>query len=218
MPNQSGNVYGLTILSPIIDDPKAEVSHSVAIRNYLSQLPRDERGPFAQLSSTHLCRMVVLDDAVFVGYPAHEEHLKSSYLVFEANFDGDLETYLKRMAREVPDLVDATWGHCVGYPTLADVDKFVDYMKKCQLTTTFYFADVNDKTVQQTLRALQIQSGLATFIERNQGRSPAEIQTAFAEFWASVQAASPLLPGAKGVGTLPCFIGDAMSAKGPSFS
>src|SRR5215471_12715553 len=131
MPNQSGNVYGLTILSPIIDDPKREVSHSVAIRRYLSQLDRDERGPFAKVSSTHLCRLVVMDDVVFVGHPAHEEHLKSSYLVFETNFDGDLETYLRCMAREIPDVVDAIWGHCVGYPTLADPDKFVAYMKQC---------------------------------------------------------------------------------------
>jgi len=218
MPNRSGNVYGLTILSPILDEAKREISHSVAIRNYLAQLPRDERGPFARLSSTHLCRMVVLDDVVFVGYPAREEHLKSSYLVFETNFDGELETYLGRMAREIPELVEATWGHCVGYPGVSDVDGFVAYMKRCQVTTTFYFADVNDKTVQQTLRALQIQSGLATFIERNQGKPAAEIQAAFADFWAAVQSASPLRPGAKGVGVLPCFITDTMSAKGPSFS
>jgi hypothetical protein len=138
--------------------------------------------------------------------------------VFESNFDGDLETYLGRMAREIPDVVEAIWGHCVGYPGCTDANNFVAYMKKCQLTTTFYFADVNDKTVQETLRALQIQSGLATFIERNQGKRPAEIQSAFTEFWASVQDAPGLLPGAKGVGTLPCFITDAMAAKGPSIT
>jgi hypothetical protein len=218
MPNRSGSVYGLTILSPIINDAKAEVSHSVALRQYLAQLPRDDKSPFARVSSTHLARLVVMDDVVFVGYPAHEEHLKSSYLAFETNFDGDLERYLTRMATEIPEMVDAVWGHCVGYPTLRDVREFVEYMKRCQLTTTFYFADVNNKTVQETLRALQIQSGLATFIERNQGKSPAEIQAAFAEFWADVQRAEPLLPGAKAVGALPCFMTEKVSAKGPSLT
>ena len=35
-----------------------------------------------------------MDDVVFVGTPAREEHLKSKYLVFETNFDGDLDAYL----------------------------------------------------------------------------------------------------------------------------
>jgi hypothetical protein len=218
MANQSGSVYGLTILSPIINDDSLDVSHSVAIRCYLAGMARDEKSAFATVSSTHLARLVVLDDVVFVGHPAIEEHLKSSYLVFETNFDGELETYLTRMAREIPRVVDEIWGHCVGYPGAGDVGKFVAYMKRCQITTTFYFADVNDKTVQQTLRALQIQSGLATFIERNQGKSPAEIQTAFAEFWTAAQAAPPLLPGARQISPLPCFISSAMSAKGPSAS
>ncbi|HLJ86629.1 MAG TPA: hypothetical protein VKZ53_07380 [Candidatus Angelobacter sp.] len=205
MANQSGSVYGLTVLSPVLDDPEAEVSHNVAIRKYLSTLPRDESSPFSKVSSTHMARLVVMEDVVFVGHPAHEEHLKSQYLVFESNFDGDLDTYLTRMAQEIPDAVESVWSHCVGYPGLKNVRAFVAYIKRCQLTTTFYFADVNNKTVQQTLRALQIQSGLARFIELNQGKPPSEIQSAFAEFWNSVETASPLAPGAKGVGELPCF-------------
>ena len=55
-------------------------------------------------------------------------------------------------------------------------------MKRCQVETTFYFADVNDKTVQQTLRALQTQSAVASFIEKNQGKPPDELQRAFVEF------------------------------------
>ena len=47
------------------------------------------------------------------------------------------------------------------YPGVKDADAFVAYMKKCQVDTTFYFADVNNKTVQQTLRALQAQAAVA---------------------------------------------------------
>ena len=36
MPNQNGNVYGLTILSPIINAPDGDVSHDCAIRYYLA--------------------------------------------------------------------------------------------------------------------------------------------------------------------------------------
>jgi hypothetical protein len=65
MPNQSGSTYGLTILSPIKDDPHAEISPSLAIRMHLQTLPVDGSGPFGRVSSTHMARLVVLDDVVF---------------------------------------------------------------------------------------------------------------------------------------------------------
>jgi hypothetical protein len=182
MANKSGSVYGLTILSPIKDDPKSEVSPNLALRTYLSKLPRHRNSPFAKVSSTHFARLVVMDDVVYVGMPACEEHLQSKYLVFESNFDGALDTYLERMAVEIPETVDAVWKHCVGFPGAADVAAFKVYMKKCQIETTFFFADVNDKTVQQTLRALQTQSAVAAFIARHQGAPPNVLQAAFAHF------------------------------------
>ena len=195
MPNQSGNIYGLTILSPIINGADGDVSHDCAIRDYLANLPRDHRSLFAKVSSTHLARLVVMDDVVFVGTPAREEHLQSKYLVFETNFDGDLDTYLMRMAREAPEEVHAVWKHCVGYPGVQDAEAFAEYMKKCQIETTYFFADVNNKTVQQTLRALKVQSGLAHFIETNQGKSAAEIQAAFRQFLDKVRRAPEPLAG-----------------------
>jgi hypothetical protein len=193
MANISGKVYGLTILSPIIEDNRLEICHSMELRWYLSQLPRDCHSPFAQLSSTYLARLVVMDDVVFVGHPAHEDHLKSRYLIFETNFDGDLDTYLRRMATETKEFVEAVWKHCVGYPGTNDVDAFIAYMKKCQLNTTFYFADVNDQTVESTLTALKTQAALAHFMEKHEGVPAAELQRAFREFYQRLSK-SPALP------------------------
>jgi hypothetical protein len=195
MANQNGQVYGLTILSPIIEDVRLDICHSMELRWYLGHLPRDHRSPFAQISSTYLARLVVMDDVVYVGAPACEEHLKSRYLIFETNFDGDLDTYLTRMARETPEFVEAVWKHCVGFPGVSDVGAFVAYMKKCQITTTFFFADVNDRTVQQSLKALQTQSALAHFIEKNQGKPPAEMQREFGALLDSITHAPLPLPG-----------------------
>jgi hypothetical protein len=195
MANQNGQVYGLTILFPIIEDVRLDICHSMELRWYLGHLPRDHRSPFAQISSTYLARLVVMDDVVYVGAPACEEHLKSRYLIFETNFDGDLDTYLTRMARETPEFVEAVWKHCVGFPGVSDVGAFVAYMKKCQITTTFFFADVNDRTVQQSLKALQTQSALAHFIEKNQGKPPAEMQREFGALLDSITHAPLPLPG-----------------------
>jgi hypothetical protein len=195
MSNQSGQVYGLTILSPIIEDDRLDICHAMELRWYLGHLPRDHKSPFALISSTYLARLVVMDDVVYVGTPAREEHLKSRYLVFETNFDGDLDTYLTRMARETPDFVENVWKHCVGYPGVSDIAAFIAYMKKCQITTTFYFADVDNRTVQRSLKALQTQSALACFIEKHQGKPPAEIQREFGALLHSMNTAPPPVPG-----------------------
>ena len=155
MPNQNGSVYGLTILSPIIVDDKATPSHDLQIRRYLATLPTGEESPFAMAPGTHLARLVVMDDVIFVGLPATEEHLKSKYLVFESNCDGDLDRYLRGLAAGAPAHLDAIWSHCVGYPGAADPENFANYMKACQIETSLYFAAVNDKTVSESLRAFK---------------------------------------------------------------
>jgi hypothetical protein len=195
VPNQSGSIYGLTILSPIKDKQHVKISPSLAIRMYLQSLPVDSRGPFAKVSSTHMARLVVLDDVVYFGMPSCEEHLQSKYLIFESNFDGKLDDYLTRLATEAKEEVDGIWQHCIGYPGLENVPAFIAYMKRCQVETTFYFADVNDKTVQQTLRALQTQSAVASFIEKNQGKSSADLQKAFVNFSNRLRNTAPPEPG-----------------------
>jgi hypothetical protein len=60
-------------------------------------------------------------------------------------------------------------------------------LKRCEVETTFYFANVNDKTVRQTLAALRTQSAVAHFIEQNQEKRGAELQKAFVRFLASLR-------------------------------
>jgi hypothetical protein len=198
MPNQNGTVYGLTILSPIIDDEKASPSHDLQIRNYLATLPTGEESPFALAPGTHLARLVVMDDVIYVGAPAIEEHLQSKYLVFESNLDGDLDAYLTGLAASAGHHFDAIWSHCVGYPGVSNPTAFIAYMKACQIETTFFFAAVNNKSVTETLRALQTQRAVADFIADHQGMEPARLQAEFAEF-ISVLNTRPLpKPGSAG--------------------
>ena len=199
MANKNGSVYGLTILSPIIDDERAVPSHDLQIRKYLTTLPLDQDSPFALAPGTHIARLVVMDDVIYVGMPACEEHLKSKYLVFESNFDGELEPYLAGLAKSVPKHLDAIWGHCYGYPGAANVEAFIRYMKACQIETTFFFAAVNDKSVPQTLRALQTQRSVAEFISEHQADDPARLQKEFSQFMKDIASAPTPRPGAGNV-------------------
>jgi hypothetical protein len=199
MANQNGSVYGLTLLCPILDDERAVPSHDLQIRKYLATLSTDAGSPFAIAPGTHLARLAVMDDVIYVGMPACEEHLKSKYLVFESNCDGDFDSYLRGLAAAIPQHLDAIWGHCTAYPGAADITKFLAYMKACQIDTTFFFAAVNNKSVTDTLSALQTQRAVADFIACHQGVEPTQTQREFLEFMKILQATPPPAPG--GVGT-----------------
>jgi hypothetical protein len=198
MPNQNGQVYGLTLLCPILTDGRANPSHDLAIRDYLSKLPTGAGSPFAIAPGTHMCRLVVMDDVVFVGAPAREEHLASKYLIFEANIDcasdSALDAYWSALAQKIPHHLNAVWSHCVGYPGTQNPAEFVRYMRACQLETTFFFAATNDKTREQTLKALQTQRAVADFIAAHQGMAAAELQRKFLAFAAHLQSLPAPLP------------------------
>jgi hypothetical protein len=178
MPSQNGKVYGLTLLCPILDDPMAIPSHDLQIRGHLAELPTGADSPFAIAPGTHLARLVVLDDVIYVGKPAREEHLQSKYLVFESNCDGNRDSYLNGLADAIPDELDNIWKHCTGYPSGGARDRaaFLAYMRKCEIETTFFFAPVNDKTRTETLRALHIKQAVAHFITTHQGMPASQVQ------------------------------------------
>ena len=200
MGNQNGKVYGLTLLCPILTDERASPSHDLQIRYYLAQLPTGADSPFTLSSSTHLARLVVMDDVVYVGAPACEEHLNSKYLIFETNCDRDLDAYMTELAATIPDVMDAVWQHCTGYPGVKNLPAFLEYMRNCQIETTFFFAAVNDKSRNETLWALQTQRSVAQFIVDHQGMEAAELQREFLAFAARLKAA-PLPPPAVFPGT-----------------
>ena len=196
MPNKSGSLYGLTVLSPIIDDDSATPSHDLQIRQYLATLATGEDSPFSRAPFTHLTRLAVMDDVIYVGMPSCEEHLKFKYLVWEANFDGELDAYLKALVKAAPEEIDAIWSHCVGYPGASNAAAFIEYMKSCQIGTTFYFAAVNDKSRTDSLKALQTQRAVADFIATHQGADPEHLQRDFIKFSATLKAAATPGPAA----------------------
>jgi hypothetical protein len=73
-------------------------------------------------------------------------------------------------------------------------------MRACQLETTFFFAAVNDKTVTETLRALETQRAVTDFIASHQGMEPVRLQAEFVAFAAALKAEPAPPPGSIGEG------------------
>ncbi|MCA9221149.1 MAG: hypothetical protein KDA71_12535 [Planctomycetales bacterium] len=197
MPNRSGQAYGLTALSPIIRDTGRTPAHETEIREFLGSLDREENSPFSKIPTMHLCRWTVIDDVPYQAHPAHEEHLKSKYLMFTANFDGDRDTTLALMAEHIPDTLNAIYRHCVGFEPVGvgNSQAFCRYIARCQITTSLFFADYPDARLSDVLRALQLQREFVPTMARLQGQSPAQVQQQFLAFAERMQNAPIPRPG-----------------------
>ena len=196
MANKSGNAYALTLLCPIIRGASTDSSgvkgesHTALLRDLLQSLHLNEESPMAQVPNTYLCRFWVLSDTVYQGKPAYLEHLNSEYLVFSSNFYGELEPYLTGMWNALKDGVLAILSHCVGAETVRDAASFIEYVKKCQVTTTFFFNGSTDEPLAQQLKNLYLKQEFSKFAFENQGKSAGDLQKAFREFVARAQPAN----------------------------
>ena len=195
MANQSGNVYGLTAFIPIkngaVEDGTVEgQSHASRVRELLQEwsFRPNEASPMAKVPNTYLCRFYVLNDVFYQGSPAAEEHLQSKYLVFSSNFHGELEPYLKDMWNYTQDELQKILQHCVAFDGVNSVDKFVDYIKHCQVETTFLFNGSTDDPLDEQLKSLYLKQAFSHFVFThhnliNKGaEKAAELQQAFKAF------------------------------------
>jgi len=195
MANKSGNAYALTVLCPIRNGvppgaPPGGQSYTALLRNQLQTLHVNEESPMAKVPNNYLCRFWVLSDVPYQGKPAFREHLKSDYLVFSSNFYGELEPYLEGMWKALEAGIRAILGHCFGSETVTNAKSFIEYIKKCQVTTTFFFNGSTDEPLAQQLKNLYLKQELSKFAFENQGKSAPELQAAFREFVQRTQPAN----------------------------
>lgn len=189
MANKNGNAYALTTLCPIRHGTPEECpeglagqSHSACLRYALQQVRVSEESPMARVPNTYLSRFYVLSDVVYQGKPAIREHLQSEYLVFSAEFYGELEPYVKGMWEAIEPEIRELLRHCYGFESNFDCARFIAYIKKCQVTTTFFFNGSTDEPLAVQLKGLYLKQEFSKFAFENQNKSPQEVQAAYREF------------------------------------
>ncbi|HZE75683.1 MAG TPA: hypothetical protein VE091_10275 [Gemmatimonadales bacterium] len=195
MPDRKDGAYLLTVLSPIMGGQTQGVAHAAAIRATLCDLGKRKDTPLARIPMLHLARWVVIDDVRSQGSPAREEHLRSKYLLFTADFDGDEPTgFLESLLEAVPDLAHSLWKHCVGFPGVKDRDAFCRYIERCRIETGLPVAAYGTYTLPEVLRALDVQRRMLAFIKSNQGKPAADLRPAFEAFLQELAAAPQPTP------------------------
>jgi len=185
MANKSGNAYGLTLLCPILRGltkqapaGMSDLTYADLIRVRLQQLTVNETSPMARVPNTFLCRFWVLNDVPYQGHPTVLEHLKSNYLVFSSNFHGELEDYLRGMWGAIEQDLRTILQYCVGFDHVTDVATFIEYIKACQVETTFYFNGSSDEPLAAHLKSLYLNQVLAMIAAANQVKSADDLRYA----------------------------------------
>jgi len=182
MSNRNGGLYGLTTLFPIIS-----TESGARLRARLRAFNADPRGsPLAAVPIIHMSRFVVIDRLPYQEFPAHDDHIKGSYLLFCCDFDGaDVSQLIHALLEHAPDFLANVWSHCAGFPTRQSADRIAAYFERRQLETNLYFVDRPDDTVEDVLRALRIKRAFAQFVIRlqRQNLSPDKLQREFLGMW-----------------------------------
>jgi len=157
-------------------------THTACLRYKLQKVRVSQDSPMALVPNTYLSRFYILTDVPYQGKPAHLDRLKSDYLVFSSNFYGDLEPYLEGLWKGIEADVRAIMQYCVGFETVRDAASFIEYVKKCQVETTFFFNGSTDEPLADQLKGLYLKQEFSKFAFENQGKGPRELRDAFRSF------------------------------------
>ena len=187
MPNHSGKAYALMVLCPLHSETGLDQSPEAFLRDLLNDLPQHERSPMAGVPNTYLCRFFVLNDVLYQSKPAELDHLKSKYLAFVAEIyapeESDVDDYLRDMWKaEGGTFVPKVWQYCRGFESVREPEQFVEYMRLCQVKTTFYFNGSTDESLAEQLKALYLKQEFTRFAYEHQGLPAAALQDAFRSF------------------------------------
>jgi len=174
--NVSGQAYGLTVLTPILD------GHLQELTEHLEALPEGPDSPLARVPGTHLARWVVIDQVKYQGHgQRHRDALSASRLLFTSNFDGPLDPYLQALRTGLAEDADAVWSHCRGYPGHHEGTAFASYLRAHALEAALFFAAYGGHTLEQVRSNLDERARLIEFALGAQGLGAADLKARFQE-------------------------------------
>ena len=161
--NQNGPSYCFMTLCPIQADVLDGAGAPVAeLRSLLNNIPQGPKSPFASVPTIHLARFVVIDNLPFEGFPQHEDLLGVPYLLCSMDISGQPREAVNGLLTQVPDFVASAWGRCIGFPGVSDREAFWKFLEGCQIETSFFFGGYPEATLDQVLRALDMQRRFTT--------------------------------------------------------
>jgi hypothetical protein len=180
--------YYLTVLTPIADDGDSRLQHLQQLEERLEMLRR-EPSPFAACESVHMARFVVIDELPLQLGDTRREFLSRNYLLFIAELSGEPNDFLDEIYHHDALFVESIWGHCFGFPRLAETLDgeegrpraqyrsvcFRRYMRRHEIKTLIPFAGVPNVSVREIKDAIATQERVTAFIAKHPPHTPAAV-------------------------------------------
>ncbi len=167
----------LTALSPIEyrhNDPDNRIATMLEV---IGDHEQDD-SPFRKCPMVHMARLQIIDQLVPPMGDTSGVHLKTKYLLFVVDLDGNNDDFLDCLYRVAPEFVHAIWGRCLGYPAYKGSVFFRRYIARCMFNNPLGYAGF-PLSVQETLRVLSRKQALAKWASDHQGLSDAELKAAW---------------------------------------
>ena len=200
MSSKRGNAYGLTLLIPIKHGSMDNISYVQSTRRAIASWRRHAGSPLARVPNTYLARLCLLNDVFYEGHQETEEHLANQYLVFSCNFYGDRDSYLKGMWRHSAQEIGDALQHCVGFQKAFDEQGFCQYIKSCEVNTSYFFNGSTDQPLEEQLKGLYLRQAFSHFAYLSQrfqtegAVGARRLQAAYREFAEQLQYDNPSEP------------------------
>ena len=135
----ANNITELTVIAPL-KRGKADQLRGILEKRMSAYKQGIMKSPIEQIQTIHYARWVILAGG--------------DLLLFTSNYDGDLGGYLEDFAERDEVALNLIFGFCDGWPGARPVGPFIEYVKKYQLSASFYYGAYAKYTVKEVKRAL----------------------------------------------------------------
>ena len=158
----------LMVVAPIVQERIAELRKLLASMNRSAGVvdPQNALVPFAQLSTLHFARLVVLEDlttsdVVAYGLPPGKYPI---YLAFLADFDGPPETFTAELVKTAADGLRQIFSYCEGFSPNADLHAWIGAHN---LTPATAYVNWIGRTARQVGEEAALHDALVSYVQQN---------------------------------------------------
>jgi len=148
---------GLTIVTAI--DQSQVASLDAVLRALGNNVAGQTQIPFANLTRLHFASWVVF-----------AEDAGGPQLIFEANFDGDADSFLRQLAERASAGLSEIYRHCVGFRADGGADAVYQYLLGHRVKTDTFYVSCGGFTLDQILQENQLREKIEKFL----GEIPSE--------------------------------------------
>jgi hypothetical protein len=116
------------------------------------------------------------------GPPQPPERLRTTYMLFESNFNGAWEPYIATFGWMIEDKVNAVWRSSCGFPGARPTTGAIDYVEGHQLPVDHFYAAYPEASCKMVLAALRLQERFETFQAEGANLDDERFEAAYRRF------------------------------------